>query len=137
VPGGVVLVAAMAEVRATVLGPPRGAALPLSRDTPIRELLADVVAQLTGRGPSVDDDWVIGLLGHEQPLAPESRLADHDVQDGAVLQFRNPRDALSPRPRTLPARHSTRTSAAAPGDDLTPAARAARPASEAAPVACQ
>ena len=92
---------AEAELKVTVIGPARMEDLLLPTDRPIGELLPGLVARLSERPATAEDEWLIGPLG-QGPYPLESRLGEHDANNGLVLYLRNRNAAAVARPMSPP-----------------------------------
>jgi MinD-like ATPase involved in chromosome partitioning or flagellar assembly len=92
----------------TLIGPERTADLVIDADTPIRELLPNLLSSGGVAADAQDADmWGLALMG-KQPLPAEHTLEQSGVLDGAVLVLRRDADTqaervAAPRPGKEPA----------------------------------
>lgn len=127
---GVYALAPMASVLVTVVGPQRRTDLTVPADTPILELIPEIVdlcIDAGARSPSAR--WAVGKVGDE-PLTATETLADHGIIDGALIYVRDmtsstPPPVAEPRPSQNPAQPTAARRApgpAAPRGRVSPSA---------------
>jgi MinD-like ATPase involved in chromosome partitioning or flagellar assembly len=85
----------MRTVLITLIGPERTTDLVVDADTPVAELLPNLLAS-GGIAATAAETWSVALMG-KQPLRGEQTLEDSGVLDGAVLVLRREADVPAER----------------------------------------